>query len=56
MRKSANKKTGECRANFDAHIRALQNRIERIGFASRKKMVVHDRWMETVQESVAKLA
>ena len=56
MRKSANKKTGECRANFDANIRALQTRIERIGFASRKKMVVHDHWMETVQESVAKLA
>jgi len=56
MRKSAKKTTGECRANFDPHVRALQIRIEKIGFASRKKMVVHDRWTETVQESVAKLA
>jgi preprotein translocase subunit SecA len=56
MIKLANKSTGECRANFGPQIRALQNRIERIAFASRKKMVIHDRWMETVQESVAKLA
>ncbi|MFK7769632.1 MAG: preprotein translocase subunit SecA [Mariniblastus sp.] len=56
LKRSADKSTGECRSNFDSQIRALQARIELIGFKNRKKMVVHDRWMESVQKSVAKLA
>ena len=47
---------GECQSNFDREINALQARIARINFSSRKKMVVHDRWIESVQKSVAKLA
>jgi preprotein translocase subunit SecA len=56
IKKSADPTTGECRHNFDTRIRDLQERIEKMGFASRKKMVIHDRWMETVQKSVARLA
>ncbi len=56
LQRSADKTTGECRSNFDHQIRALQTRIESIGFNNRKKMVVHDNWMESVQESVAKTA
>ena len=50
------KQNGECKTSFDREINALQTRIERINFSSRKKMVVHDRWIESVQKSVAKLA
>ena len=56
MENSANPSTGECRSSYDTQIKALQKRIELIGFSSRKKMVIHDRWMESVQESVAKIA
>ena len=47
---------GECRHSFTKEINDLQAKIERINFASRKKLVVHDNWMETVQESIAKTA
>jgi len=56
MKKSAPNGIGECRTNFDKQINDLQTRIEKIGFNARRKMVVHDKWMESVQESVAKLA
>ena len=56
LKRSADNATGECRSDFDQQIKALQARIELIGFNNRKKMVVHDRWMESVQKSVAKLA
>ncbi len=47
---------GECTATFDFEVASLQKRIERINFGSRKKMVVQDHWIESVQESVAKTA
>ncbi len=56
IRNSARSTSGESRTNFDPSIRSLQNRIEKMKFAERKNLVIHDRWMETVQESVAKLA
>ncbi len=48
--------SGESTVRFDRQIDALQNRVERIHFVARRKMVVHDHWIESVQESVAKLA
>ncbi len=48
--------SGECRGNYDTAIRELQTRIEKIHFAARQKMVLHDRWTESVQKTVAKLA
>ena len=56
MIKSADPESGECHRNFDSELSELQIKIEKIGFEARKKMVVHDRWMESVQESVAKMA
>lgn len=58
MQKSADiaKKNGECARSFDNEIRLLQQRIERLNFEGRRSMVVHDNWIESVQESVAKMA
>ncbi len=56
IKKTAVDGVGECRQTFDSQIEDLQTRIEKIGFNARRKMVVHDKWMETVQESIAKLA
>ncbi len=44
---------GECKRGFDKEISRLQDRIEKMNFAQRQKMVVHDNWVETVQKSVA---
>jgi len=49
-------KKGECGRSYDNEIRALQQRIEKLNFNDRREMVVHDNWIESVQESVAKLA
>lgn len=53
---NAHRNSGECRTSFDHHIRALQKNIERHNFSARRDMVIHDRWMESVQESVARMA
>lgn len=55
LQRTADRETGECTMNFDRHIRALQERIERSAFLSRKRMVLQDRWMESVQEAVAEM-
>lgn len=47
---------GECDRRFDKEIELLQRRIERLNFENRRSMVVHDNWIESVQESIAKLA
>lgn len=47
---------GESSVGFDQEVAALQKRIEQINYVARRKLVVHDRWIESVQESVAKLA
>ncbi|MEM7457712.1 MAG: hypothetical protein AAF456_25510, partial [Planctomycetota bacterium] len=44
---------GECRKSFDREIRRLQLRIEKLSYATRKKLVVHDNWLESVQKTVA---
>lgn len=58
MVKSAQRgrENGECERRFDKEIELLQQRIERLNFEGRRSMVVHDNWIESVQESVAKLA
>jgi len=55
MRRSA-RDNGECKNQFDNEINNLQNKIEKLNYVARQKMVTHDRWTEAVQESVAKLA
>jgi preprotein translocase subunit SecA len=55
MKRSASD-NGECRSKFDHEVTALQNRIEKLNYAARQKMVTYDRWTESVQKSVAKLA
>ncbi len=47
---------GEAKIKFDNEIEALQKRIEQVNYAARRKLVVHDCWIESVQKSVAKLA
>lgn len=51
-----NDDNGRCDRRFDKEIEQLQQRIERLHFQDRRSMVVHDNWIESVQESVAKLA
>ena len=48
--------SGVCRSSFDREIRDLQATIEQTGFTSRRKMVAHDDWIETVQDAVARTA
>lgn len=55
MVRSANE-LGECAANFDNEIVSLQDKIEKTNYTLRQRMVTHDRWTESVQKSVAKLA
>ena len=47
---------GESHRRFDSEVRELQHRIEKMNFQSRQKMVLHDRWTESVQKAVAKRA
>jgi preprotein translocase subunit SecA len=58
MQKSAQRHNnkGECDRRFDKEIQLLQQRIERLNFEARRSMVIHDNWIESVQETVAKLA
>ena len=42
--------------HYDRSVRELQSHIEKLKFASRQKMVLHDNWIESVQRAVAKLA
>ena len=55
MRKDTNRGT-ECKNNYEDDIKQLQQKIESISFAARKKMVLHDQWIETAQESLSKMA
>lgn len=50
------RKSGESKSNYEPHVRKLQRRIEKLRFDARRKMVMYDNWLESVQESVAKLA
>ena len=40
---------GECRTDLTEKVRKMQSHLERKAFASRKRMVSHDQWLETVQ-------
>ena len=55
MKRSA-RSSGECQTNFDKELMNLQNRIEKLNYVARQKMVTYDRWTESVQKSVAQLA
>ena len=46
---------GESKDSFDDEVADLQKRVEHLNYVARRKLVVHDRWIESVQKSVAKL-
>ncbi len=45
---------GECPVDLTEKVRRLQTRLERLNLASRKRMVAHDQWLESVQSTLAR--
>lgn len=47
---------GETRDDFNEAVRDLQLRLEQNGLESRRRMVAHDKWLESVQSTLARRA
>jgi preprotein translocase subunit SecA len=45
---------GECRMDLTQRVRQVQAKLERQDWASRKRMVAHDQWMEAIQSALAR--
>jgi hypothetical protein len=48
--------TGTSRDELDNGVRQLQLRLEQQGLQSRRRMVAHDEWLESVQSALARRA
>lgn len=45
---------GECPVDLTDNVRRLQAQLERLSLASRKRLVAHDQWLESVQSALAR--